>query len=70
MAARRVMALTVPVDGRSGMAFEAYPGRIPVLTILAARPALLVTLTCPRHLDAGARAVRPRSGRDGAAICD
>ena len=53
MPARRVAALTVPVDGRSGVAFESYPGRTPLLTILAARPALLVTLTLPEHLEAG-----------------
>jgi hypothetical protein len=47
------MALTVPVDGRTGVAFESYRGRTPLLTILAARPALLVTLTLPEHLDAG-----------------
>jgi hypothetical protein len=50
---RRVTSLTVPVDGRSGVVFEAYPGRTPLLTIVAARPALLVTLTLPEHLDAG-----------------
>jgi hypothetical protein len=53
MPARRVMALTVPVDGRAAVAFESYTGRTPLLTILAARPALLVTLTLPEHLDAG-----------------
>ena len=53
MPARRVIAVTVPVDGRSGVAFESYSGRTPLLTILAARPALLVTLTLPEHLDAG-----------------
>jgi hypothetical protein len=53
MPARRVMSLTVPVDGRSAVAFESYTGRTPLLTILAARPALLVTLTLPEHLDAG-----------------
>jgi hypothetical protein len=53
MPARRIMALTVPVDGRSAVVFESYTGRTPLLTILAARPALLVTLTLPEHLDAG-----------------
>jgi len=53
MPARRVTVLTVPVDGRSGVAFESYPGRTPLLIIMAARPALLVTLTLPEHLDAG-----------------
>jgi hypothetical protein len=53
MPARRIMALTVPVDSRSAVVFESYTGRTPLLTILAARPALLVTLTLPEHLDAG-----------------
>jgi hypothetical protein len=53
MPARRVTALTVPVDGRCGVEFESYPGRTPLLTILATRPALLVILTLPEHLDAG-----------------
>lgn len=53
MPARRVLALTVPVDPRSGAAFECFPGRTPLLTILAARPALVVTLTLPEHLDPG-----------------
>jgi hypothetical protein len=53
MPARRVTALTVPVDARSGVTFECYSGRTPLLTILAARPALLVTLTLPEHLDHG-----------------
>jgi hypothetical protein len=43
----------MPVDGRSGVAFEAYPERTPLLTIWAARPGLLVTLTLPEHLNAG-----------------
>jgi hypothetical protein len=53
MPARRVTSLTVPVDGRSAVGFESYPGRTPLLTIIATRPALLVTLTLPEHLDAG-----------------
>jgi hypothetical protein len=53
MPARRVTALTVPVDGRSGVAFEAYPARSPLLTIIATRPGLLVTLTMPEQVDAG-----------------
>ncbi len=60
MLARRVMARTVPVDGRSAVVFESYTGRTPLLTILAARPALLVSLTLPEHLDAG----HVRFGRD------
>jgi hypothetical protein len=53
MAARRVLALTVPVGGRSAVALEAYPARSPLLTIAVAHPALLVTLTLPEHVDAG-----------------
>ena len=47
MPAKRVTTVTVPVDGRSAVAFESYTGRTPLLTILATRPALLVTLTLP-----------------------
>ncbi len=64
MPARRVTTLTVPVDGRSGVAFESFSGRTPLLTILATRPALLVTLTLPEHLDAG----HVRFARDLAAM--
>jgi hypothetical protein len=53
MPARRVTTVTVPVDGRSAVAFESYTGRTPLLTILAARPALLVTLTLPERIEAG-----------------
>jgi hypothetical protein len=53
MPARRVTAVTLPVDGRSAVGFESYPGRTPLLTIVASRPMLLVTLTLPEHLDAG-----------------
>jgi hypothetical protein len=53
MPARRVTALTLPVDVRSAVAFEAYRDRTPLLTIMAVRPALLVTLTLPDHLEAG-----------------
>ena len=53
MPAKRVTMVTVPVDGRSGVVFESYPGRAPLLTIIATRPALLVTVTLPEHLDAG-----------------
>jgi hypothetical protein len=53
MAARRVTTVTVPVDGRSAVAFESYPARTPLLTILAARPGLLVTLTLPERIEAG-----------------
>ena len=63
MPARRVTTVTMPVDGRSGVAFEAYRDRTPLLTIWAARPGLLVTLTLPEHLERGARPVRPRPRR-------
>ena len=53
MPARRVTAVTVPVDGRSCVAFESYPARTPLLTITTSRPALLVTLTLPEHVDPG-----------------
>ncbi len=53
MPARRVTTVTMPVDGRSGVAFEAYRERTPLLTIWAARPGLLVTLTLPERLNAG-----------------
>jgi hypothetical protein len=53
MPARRVTSMTVPVDGRSGVTFETYRERTPLLTIWAARPGLLVTFTLPEHLNAG-----------------
>ena len=53
MPARRVTALTLPVDPRSAVAFESCRDRTPLLTIMATRPALLVTLTLPEHLEAG-----------------
>ncbi len=53
MPAKRVTALTLPVDVRSAVAFESYRDRTPLLTIMAVRPALLVTLTLPEHLEAG-----------------
>jgi hypothetical protein len=53
MPARRVTALTLPVDVGSAVSFEAYRDRTPLLTIMATRPALLVTLTLPEHLEAG-----------------
>ena len=53
MPAKRVTMVTVPVDSRSGVVFECYPGRTPLLTILAVPPALVVTLTLPEHLEAG-----------------
>jgi hypothetical protein len=53
MPARRVTTVTLPVDTRSAVAFEAYTGRTPLLTIMATRPALLVTLTPPERIEAG-----------------
>src|SRR5262249_60200565 len=53
MPARRITALTLSVDGRSAVAFESYQGCNPLLTIIATRPALFVTLTLPEYLDAG-----------------
>jgi hypothetical protein len=53
MPAKRVTALTLPVDIRSAVAFEAYRDRTPLLTIMAAHPALFVTLTLPERLEAG-----------------
>jgi len=50
MPARRITAVTVPIDAMSCVAFEAYPARTPLLTIIATRPALLVTLTLPERL--------------------
>jgi hypothetical protein len=64
MTARRVTCLTIPVDGRSAVGFESYTGRTPLLTIIATRPALLVTFTLPEHLDAG----HVRFARDLAAV--
>ena len=53
MPVKRITALTIPVDGRSGVGLESYPGRTPLLTIIATRPALVVTLTLPEQLDEG-----------------
>ena len=53
MPVRRITTVTLPVDARSAVAFESYTGRTPLLTIMAVRPALLVTLTLPEHLEAG-----------------
>jgi hypothetical protein len=53
MPARRVTTVTVPVDGRSGVAFESYKSRTPLLTIMTAHPALLVTLTLPGRVEPG-----------------
>jgi hypothetical protein len=49
---RRVPALAVPVDARSGVAVRGYAHRSPLLTITTGR-ALLVTLTMPEQLEAG-----------------
>jgi hypothetical protein len=53
MPARRVPALALPVDPRAGVSFRGYEHRTPLLTIATGRPALLVTLTLPEHLEAG-----------------
>ena len=53
MPARRVPALALPVDPGAGVSFRGYEHRTPLLTIATARPALLVTLTLPEHLEAG-----------------
>ncbi len=53
MGARRVTTVTVPVDGRSLVAFDAYTGRTPLLSVLAPRCSLVVTLTLPERIDAG-----------------
>ena len=53
MPARRVPALALPVDPGAGVSFLGYEHRTPLLTIATGRPALLVTLTLPEHLEAG-----------------
>jgi hypothetical protein len=53
MAARRVPALALPVGPGAGVSFLGYEHRTPLLTITTGRPALLVTLTLPEHLEAG-----------------
>jgi len=53
MPARRMPTLALPVDTRSVVSFREYPARTPLLTITAARPALLVTFTLPEQLEAG-----------------
>jgi hypothetical protein len=53
MPARRITTVTVPVDPRCAVALESYPARTPLLSILATRPALAVTLTLPERLDSG-----------------
>lgn len=72
MPAKRVTTVTVPVDARSAVAFESYAGRTPLLTILATRPALLVTLTLPEQLEAGhvafARSLAAYSARYAAEV--
>ena len=64
MPARRVTALTLPVDVRSAVSFESYRDRTPLLTIMTARPSMLVTLTLPEHLVGG----HVRFARDLAAM--
>ncbi len=50
MAARRITTVTVPVGARSCVAFESYPARTPLLSILAPHPGLVVTLTLPERI--------------------
>jgi hypothetical protein len=53
MPARRVPALALPVDPGAAVSFVGYEHRTPLLTIATGRPALMVTLTLPEHLEAG-----------------
>jgi hypothetical protein len=53
MPSMRVTTVTVPVDGRSGVVLDRFPVRTPLLSILTARPALLVTLTLPDQVGPG-----------------
>lgn len=53
MSGIRVTTVTVPVDGRSGVALDTFPARTPLLTILTARPPLVVTLTLPEQAQPG-----------------
>lgn len=51
--ARRVTAVTVPVDGGCVVALGSFPGRPPLLSLRSPRPGLLVTLALPERVDAG-----------------
>jgi hypothetical protein len=53
MPVKQVTAVTVPVDGRSGIVLDRFPARTPLLAILTTRPALLVTLTLPDRVEPG-----------------
>jgi len=53
MSTKRATSLCVPVDARSGAELRCYPGRAPLLTIRAGRPALLVTFAVPERVAAG-----------------
>ena len=73
MPARRVTTVTVPVQVRSGVAFEAYRDRTPLLTIWATRPALLVTFICKhcpfvKHVRAGFAALAVEYQKRGLAV--
>ena len=72
MPARRVTTVTVPVGIRSGVAFESYRDRTPLLSIWAARPGLLVTLTLPERVEPGhvlfARQLAALAGRYAAEV--
>jgi hypothetical protein len=50
MAAGRMSALSLPIEGRSGAEFRAYARRTPVFTFNAGR--VLVSLTLPERLRA------------------
>lgn len=53
MSGIQVTTVTVPVDGRSGVAVDTFPARTPLLTILSDRPPLVVTLTLPEQAQPG-----------------
>ena len=53
MPGKPATSVYVPVDGRSAAELLSYPGRSPLLSIRAGRPALLVTLTVPERVEAG-----------------
>jgi hypothetical protein len=53
MGGKPATSACVRVDGRSVAELLSYQGRSPLLTIRVGRPALLVTLTVPDHIEAG-----------------
>ena len=50
MAARRMSALSLPIDAHATSEFRAFRSRTPLFTVSAGR--MLVTLTLPEHLGA------------------